>query len=218
MEEEICKFNTWDWTNVTSDSWLQISAEFLPIALQWKEKFQSVLDIGAGKGRHSFFFAENGLNVSAIDLAESSIKMLEQKAAETNIMIDAKVADMTDLPFNDNSFDGVICFHTIYHTDYAGMQKVLREIKRVLRVGGEAYITFNSKDNVKYNKEKTLDGFTIIPTDGKEAGIPHCYVNEQDIEKLLEDFIIISLNKEQNYVWKERPVTGIHYFVHVRLK
>ncbi len=208
----------WDWTNVTSDSWLQISEEFLPVALQWKEKFHSILDIGAGKGRHAFFFADNGFRVSAVDFSPSSIELIKQTAAEKNLAVDAKVCDMIQLPYEDESFDCVVCFHTIYHSDYKGMQKAVSEIERVLKRNGEAYITFNSRENVKFHKEETLDGFTMIPAEGKEAGIPHCYVDEPDIRELLGKFRIISLNKIQNYIRKEKHVTGIHYFVHVRLE
>lgn len=208
----------WDWTKVTSDSWMQVSEEFLPVALQWREKFHSVLDIGAGKGRHAFSFAENGFRVSAVDLSESSIALIQEAAEERGIAVDAKVCDMTRLPYEDDSFDCVVCFHTIYHTDYAGMEKAAGEIERVLRKGGEAYLTFNSKENVKYRREKTTDGFTMTAESGREAGIPHCYVNEEDIRALLRRFRIVSLNKVQNYIRKEREVTGIHFFVQVRLE
>ena len=208
----------WDWTNVTSESWIRISEEFLPVALQWKEKFHSVLDIGAGKGRHAFFFAENDFQVSAVDYSPSSIALIKQTAEEGNLAVDARVCDMTQLPYENESFDCVICFHTIYHTDYEGMRKAVSEIGRVLKKNGEAYITFNSKENVKFQEEETADGFTMIPKEGREAGIPHCYVNKLDIEELLGRFKIISLNKVQNYVRREKPVTGIHYFVHVCLE
>lgn len=204
----------WDWTNETSDSWLRISEEFLPVALQWKEKFHSILDIGAGKGRHAFFFAENGFAVSAVDLSDSSIEWIKRTAEESHTAVDARVCDMTQLPYEDAAFDCVVCFHTIYHTDYMGMKKAAAEIERVLKKNGEAYITFNSKDNVKFNIQRSTDGFTMIPTEGKEAGIPHCYVDENDIKQLLGRFRIVSLSKIQNYVRKERDVTGIHFFVH----
>lgn len=206
----------WDWANITSDTWVNISEEFLPVALQWTQKFRSVLDIGAGKGRHALFFAKNGFRASAIDLAASSIEIIERAAKEANVDIDARVHDMTQLPYGDGDFDCAVCFHTVYHTDYAGMKKAISEIGRVLRKGGEAYITFNSKENVKYHKDKTTDGFTMIPETGHEAGIPHCYVSEGDIRELLKDLKIISLNKIQNFVRKEREVTGIHFFAHIR--
>ncbi|MDE6910265.1 MAG: hypothetical protein K2P44_07355 [Lachnospiraceae bacterium] len=45
----------WNWETIHSESWLDVSEEFLPVALKWKDKFKSILDIGAGIGRHSIF-------------------------------------------------------------------------------------------------------------------------------------------------------------------
>ncbi len=143
----------WNWENITSDSWLNISEEFLPVALIWREKFNSILDIGAGKGRHSIFFAENGFDVSAIDISESSVEIIKNEAQKRNLKIDVKSADMINLPFEDEKFDCVVCFHTIYHTDFSGLKKAIDEIYRVLSEKGEAYITFNSKENVSFMKK-----------------------------------------------------------------
>ena len=77
--------------------------------------------------------------------------------------------------------DGTHCFlqemdwkrrRLIYHSDYEGVKKALSEIHRVLKPGGEAYITFNAKDNPKFHVEFTTDGYTMIPQDGLEQGIP----------------------------------------------
>ncbi len=125
----------WDWEKVSSEYWTRISMEFFPTAIDWSKRFHSVLDIGAGKGRHTFFFADNGLEVSAIDLSEESIRYIQKEAQNRNLSVTAQVADMTDLPFADDSFDGIICFHTIYHTDYQGVKKALQEVERVLKPG-----------------------------------------------------------------------------------
>ena len=69
----------WDWDAVKSESWNEISEEFLPVALSWVRKYHSVLDIGTGKGRHAFFFAKNGFKASAIDLSESSITYVKEQ-------------------------------------------------------------------------------------------------------------------------------------------
>lgn len=61
---------------------------------QWKDKFQSALDIGAGKGRHSFFFAENGLETTSVDLSESSLTFIKRKAVEKGLNIHTLAADM----------------------------------------------------------------------------------------------------------------------------
>ncbi len=208
----------WDWTSVESESWNKISEEFLPVAMQWREKYNSLLDIGAGKGRHAFYFAHNGFDVGAVDLSQSSIEYIKSTSDKMGLKVNAMVSDMTKLPFMENQFDCVICFHTIYHTNYEGMKKTIGEIKRVLKTGGEAFISFNSKENPYYILEESEDGYTMKKKDGLEDGIPHCYVDEADITELLKDLKIIYLSKIQNYVRKEKEAHGIHYYAHIRVE
>ncbi len=208
----------WNWETIHSESWLDVSEEFLPVALKWKDKFKSILDIGAGIGRHSIFFAENGFDVSAIDISESSVEIIAKEAKNRNLKIDVRIADMTALPFADGKFDCVICFHTIYHTDYSGLKKAIHEIHRVLSEKGEAYITFNSKENVNYKKEDTIDGNTIMKYSKTEEGIPHCYVDQNEIEDLLSSFQIVSMSKITEYVRKEKKVCRVHYYTHIKKK
>lgn len=209
------KHKGWDWSTITSESWNVISEEFLPVAMSWSNKYHSILDIGAGKGRHAFFFAEKGFDVNAIDLSENSVEYIKTKAKERGLSVKAAVADMTELSFDNESFDCVICFHTIYHTNYLGVKKALSEIHRVLKNAGEAYISFNTKDNPSFNANLSSDGYTIIPTEGHESGIPHCYLSDNDLFELLKDFRIVSMNKITNYIRKEKKSLGVHFFVHI---
>lgn len=208
----------WDWSNISAEYWNEVSEEFLPVAIQWREKYHSILDIGAGKGRHSFFFAKNGFSVDAIDLSESGIAHIRKKAEEDGLPVRAVVADMTELPFEDGKFDCIICFHTIYHTSYDGVVRALQEIYRVLKEGGEAFISFNTKENPHYDPDSSLDGYTMILSEGQEKGIPHCYVDESDLFDLLQEFTIISMNKTVNYIRKGRGTHGVHYYVHIQKK
>lgn len=45
----------WDWSQVDSEAWDNVSAEFLSISFDWAKKFSSMIDIGAGKGRHALY-------------------------------------------------------------------------------------------------------------------------------------------------------------------
>lgn len=207
----------WDWNQVESDTWLSISEEFLPVAVRWLDRCERILDLGAGKGRHAFFFAENGLEAYAIDLSESSIEIINQMATERKLKVEAQVADMTKLPYPDSFFDGIVCFHTIYHTDLKGMKAVLAEMRRVLKPEGEVYITFNSKESKGFKEEEAIDGYTIIKNEGAEKGIPHCYIDVKDIEELMSGYQCVSVSKIQNYVRKGRQSKGIHYFVHAKV-
>ncbi|HZV13515.1 MAG TPA: class I SAM-dependent methyltransferase [Candidatus Kapabacteria bacterium] len=70
-----------------------------------------VLDVGCGTGIDSIFLAEQGINVTAIDISSEMIAQLKKSATSLNVgkMIDAKILDITQLPFLlPMQFDGII--------------------------------------------------------------------------------------------------------------
>jgi ubiquinone/menaquinone biosynthesis C-methylase UbiE len=94
-----------------------------------------VLEIGSGTGMHTLDLVKTGASIMATDISPKSLQMLE-KNIENNIKINnlsTKVADMENLPFDDNTFDVVTCAGSLSYgqTDY-----VFNEIKRVLNFNG----------------------------------------------------------------------------------
>jgi SAM-dependent methyltransferase len=205
----------WDWNRVEEASWTEVSGEFLSTALEWIKKFSRMLDIGAGKGRHAFFMSQLGMNVTAVDIAQSSIDIIKAESDKKSITVKALIADMVDLPFEDCSFDCVLCFHCIYHTDFAGMKKAIREIERVLIPGGEAFITFNAKGNPSYYRGEKVDENTIYKTEGIEKNIPHTYVDKEELLQLLLPFQVIKLQRIEDIVRKSKQTEGVHFFTHI---
>ena len=85
------KSKAWDWEKNKDKFWFEVSDEFLPVALKWKEKgYKTALDIGCGPGRHSIFLSKLGFNVKALDLSEYAIKTLESTAKELNLNIETE--------------------------------------------------------------------------------------------------------------------------------
>ena len=121
------------------------------------------------------------------------------------------------MPYPDNSFDCLIAFNVISHTDSNGFKKILAEIKRVLKQNGEAFFAVGSKDIASFKNPKNipLDDCTIIKVeDGPENGIPHFYINDEDCKTLFNDFIV----KEIRYV-RQIQQTGKYsaqYFIWVK--
>lgn len=212
MAEEITH-RGWDWTRVEASAWNEVAPEFLPVALRWAKRCKTMLDIGAGRGRNALFMAGLGLRVTAVDLSQSGIGQLLSAAAAAGHRVDAQAADMTALPFHDAAFDCAVCFHVLYHTDFRGMQKAVAELRRVLRPGGEAFITFNAKENPSFSRGTPVDGRTIYKTEGLEKDVPHTYVDWEDIRALLADFDLLEAQKTQEYVYRGAPSGGVHYFV-----
>lgn len=117
---------------------MQPSEESYFVAQKWKDKnVKKILDFGCGLGRHSIYFAKQGFQVSAFDLSEEATEHLKAWAEKENLSIDIINADMLKLPYDDNSFEAIFAYHVISHTDSIGVRKIINEISRVLKIGGE---------------------------------------------------------------------------------
>ncbi|MGH7195351.1 MAG: class I SAM-dependent methyltransferase [Candidatus Saccharimonadales bacterium] len=96
-----------------------------------------VLDAGCGEGNVAIYLAEKyGLRVSGVDLLDFNIKNAKANAEKRHVKgLDFQIASYMDLPFSDNSFDGVYTMETLVHApDY---RQALAELYRVLRPGGK---------------------------------------------------------------------------------
>ena len=187
----------WKWEIVDKNDkyWNTPAREIYFLCDYCKDKnFKNFLDVGCGFGRNAIFMAKNGFDVSTFDLSESSVETTKQKAKENDVKLkDICVADMLNMPYKDNTFDCLFAFNVISHTDKIGFDKILKEIKRVLKPGGEAYFTVGSKESYWFNNPNCTyvdENTRIRVEDGPENGIPHFYMGDEDCSKLFNEFII----------------------------
>jgi SAM-dependent methyltransferase len=111
------------------EDWKAIErAEFL--TLLKSERKQSLLEIGAGHGRDSKFFQDNGFQVSCIDLSPEMVKLCQQKG------LNARVMDMIDLDFPADSFGAIYSLNGLLHLSKTELPTVLQNIRRVLKANG----------------------------------------------------------------------------------
>lgn len=99
-----------------------------------KAGVSSLLEIGAGPGRDSYYFQQNGFEVTAIDYAEEMVELCQRKG------ITARVMDFYHLDFVDQSFDGIYAMNCLLHVPKVELSRVLKEINRVLAPGGIFYL------------------------------------------------------------------------------
>jgi ubiquinone/menaquinone biosynthesis C-methylase UbiE len=97
-----------------------------------------VLDVGCGSGSTACLIAEDyGSSVYGIDLSEVMVAKAKERAKRQGLSekTEFRVADVLDLPYDDQWFDGVILESVL--TPLLGDKKqALREIVRVVRPGG----------------------------------------------------------------------------------
>jgi SAM-dependent methyltransferase len=209
----------WDWSKNTQDFWNDPAQESYFLVNRWKKKsFVKFLDLGCGLGRHSLLFAGNGFQVDSFDLSREAIDGLRERTEEESIPnIRCTHGDMNELPFKEDCFDCLLAYHVISHTDTAGIKGIMDEIHRVLKPGGEFYLTLGSKSawsfaDAGYPKH---DENTIIKReDGPENGIPHFYSDESGIDELFARFTLINVQHVQDVIAnKSRLRNSWHYYI-----
>ena len=108
-----------------------------------------ILDIGAGAGEYSFYFARKGFDVSAVELSDNNVKAFKKKITDSD-KIDLYQGNALDLSrYNDESFDIVLLFGPLYHLQSdLDKQKCISEAKRVCKKSGKLFFAFISNDFV----------------------------------------------------------------------
>ena len=85
----------------------------------------TILDLGCGSGRDSFFLAERGFSVWGVDISEPAVRRAIVKSRSRKVHF--LVGDAERLPFPSGAFDGV---YSRYALNRAPLNAVSSEIFR----------------------------------------------------------------------------------------
>jgi SAM-dependent methyltransferase len=151
------------WSDLHKDyaarDWIHKPSLFAETAITYFPPSGRLLDLGAGQGQDSRFFAERGYTVVSADIDEFA---LQQSESSTNSDIKQNLSiqriDLRDpLPFGNESFDIVYAHLSLHYFDFATTTKIFDEIYRVLRPGGVFAFFVNSKRDPEYTSGAKLE-------------------------------------------------------------
>lgn len=139
-----------------------------------------ILDIGAGTGRYSVALANEGYDVTAVELVKYNLGMLKSKGSTVKAM-QGNALNLKKL--ENNTFDVTLLFGPMYHLfGEADKRQALSEAKRVTKPGGVILVAY------------CMNEYGVLTYAFKERHISEC-VEEM---RLTEDFHTIS-RKENLY-------------------
>ena len=159
-----------------------------------ENKINNIIELGAGLGRDSIFFAKNNIKTKALDYSDSGIKIINNKIEKNNLsnVISTKLFDVRKkLPFKDNSIEG--CYsHMLYCMALTtnDLKKLNNEIKRILKPGGINIYTVRHTNDGDF-KNGIHVGEDLYENDGF---IVH-YFSKEKVNSLLDGFNNITLEE-----------------------
>jgi len=159
-----------------------------------KENKKKILELGAGQGRDTLFFAQNGFYVYAVDYSENGLREIRRKAQAWGVRESIEVIrhDVRNpLPFDDETFDA--CYsHMLYcmALTTTELESLSAEIGRVLKTGGLNIYTVRHTNDPDYRtgihrgeEMYEVSGFTV-----------HFFSREK-IEYLAKGYEIVSVDE-----------------------
>lgn len=164
----------------------------------------TILDVGAGTGRYSCYYAERGHHVTALDLTPRHVEAIRAKAEQLQLTdrLSAVTGDACELSaFSDESFDTVLCMGPLYHlTGHTARVSCLLECLRVLRPGGLLAVAYVNKAGAYYHKiavnpQVLLEQPPAPVMNGNPGLEDGCFVclTPAEVTQLMEAFPVTSL-------------------------
>ena len=161
----------------------------------FKEKnIKNIIELGAGLGRDTIFFAQNSIKVKALDYSPFAIKIINEKASKKSLLnyVSTKVFDIRKkLPLEDNSVEA--CFsHMLYCMALSSheLEYLNREIHRILKPKGINIYTVRHTGDGDY-KNGVHIGEDLYENEGF---IVH-FFSEEKIKNLSSGFDILEIKK-----------------------
>jgi ubiquinone/menaquinone biosynthesis C-methylase UbiE len=130
-------------------------AELDALACRWKRG--KLLNLGCGHGA-DFLPFKNDFELYGVDYSKGMLEQAKRFAHKHGFNASLTQADLRALPYANNSFEQSIAVATYHHIKgHSAQLKALSELYRILKPGGEAFITvWNRCQRRFWFKEKEI--------------------------------------------------------------
>ncbi|WP_439026697.1 class I SAM-dependent methyltransferase [Haloarchaeobius sp. DT45] len=171
------QYGTREWERLDRDFFHRLEWE---ATVEYLDRFLpesgQVLDVGGAAGRYTVWLAEQGYDVTLVDLSERQLELAREKVKEHEVgdRVTTRKGDVRDLDFEPETFDAVLCLGgPISHlVDAADRETGVRELHRVGRPGAPVFVSVMGllsavlntvKETGKESLDEEYDDYAIFP-------------------------------------------------------
>lgn len=202
--------NTWSKIHsyYEKQDWINRPSLFAKEVIKYFPQSGKVLDLGAGQGQDSRYFAKKGYEVVSTDMSDSALAINQEKVTdEIKDKISVRILDLSEnFPYPDESFDILYAHLSLHYFDKETTIKIFNEIERVLKKGGTLAFLVNSTSDPEYGTGlKIEDDFFEVDNTQKR------YFSVQTVKNFASDFETILLDGSGE-TYKDRA-KGVHNLI-----
>ncbi len=194
--------------------WTEKPSIFAEEIVEYLPKNGTLLDLGAGQGQDSVYFAQAGFAVFSTDIEVGIIERADEYSKEFFGKLDKprpgmrfQVVDLQKkFPFEENTFNIVYSHLALHYFNKESTEKLFSEIYRVLKPGGVLAFLVNSVSDPEFNTGKKLEeGY--FDTEGTHKR----YFSVKDAKYFAKNFDVI-LCDDQGETYKDQD-KGVHNLI-----
>ncbi len=151
---------------------------------------KSILIPGFGYGRNAQIFLDAGMSVTGIEISKTAIELYKkQDTADLTIY----QGSVTDMPFDNQTYDGIFCYALIHLFDAAERQKLISDCYNQLADGG--YMIFSgistAAPSFGQGTQISENRYEIFP------GVKMYFYTREQIEKEFSNYGLVDIREVQ---------------------
>lgn len=145
----------------------------------------NILFVAEGEGRNAVFAAKKGLKVSAFDYSESGQQKALSLAQMHNVTIDYLVSDVLALPYEKESFDGLVLIFAHFPAEIRKHAHL--KLLELLKPGGKIIFEAFEKEQLNYTSGGPKDIDMLFSEEEVKNEFPAISFDSLSTEKIVLD-------------------------------
>ena len=138
-----------EYDDETVDFWEHFPRTFLNKFIELSG--EKIVDVGSGPGRDGLLLQHAGKEIICVDASEAMVKFSSERGLESVL------AEFDNLPFENESFDGIWSYTALLHIPKKYIRTSLEEISRVLKPSGIFALGLIEGETEEYKESSGVD-------------------------------------------------------------
>jgi SAM-dependent methyltransferase len=138
-----------------------------------------VLDLGCGSGWLSIYLAREGFAVTGVDIADHALELAQMWAKNEDLSIKFDIADLADMKYEENAFDGIVANSIFEHLTYDLALGTMLTLQSILKPGGIFIGCFDKVGTGPGEYFKLEDGTQVYTDKGRSGMMLRCFSDDE---------------------------------------